>query len=98
MNKLFFIILISHQLLVAQSLNDLSFGTDMSLDLVSWNIEWFPKNNTTSAYVQEILTNLEADIYALQEIEDTTLLKNIVSNIRLNNNIFFIIYNHIQLF
>ena len=81
MNKLFFIILISHQLLVAQSLNDLSFGTDTSLDLVSWNIEWFPKNNTTSAYVQEILTNLEADIYALQEIEDTTLLKNIVSNI-----------------
>ena len=81
MNKLYFIILISHQLIVAQSLNDLSFGTDSSLDLVSWNIEWFPKNNTTSAYVQEILTNLEADIYALQEIEDTTLLKNIVSNI-----------------
>ena len=81
MNKFFFIILISHQLIVSQSLNDLFFGTDVSLDLVSWNIEWFPKNNTTSDYVQEILTNLEADIYALQEIEDTTLLKNIVSNI-----------------
>jgi len=81
MNKLFFIILISHHLILSQSLNDLSFGTDSSLELVSWNIEWFPKNNTTSTYVQEILTNLEADIYALQEIEDTTLLKNIVSNI-----------------
>ena len=81
MNKLFFIILISNQLILSQSLNDLSFGTDVSLDLVSWNIEWFPKNNSTSNYVQEILTNLEADIYALQEIEDTTLLKNIVSNI-----------------
>ena len=66
---------------MAQSLSDLVFGADTSLDLVSWNIEWFPKNNTTSAYVQEILTNLEADIYALQEIEDTTLLKSIVSNI-----------------
>ena len=81
MNKVFLIILISHQLIFAQNLNDLLFGTDSSLDLVSWNIEWFPKNNTTSIYVQEILTNLEADIYALQEIEDTTLLKNIVSNI-----------------
>tara|TARA_B100001250_G_scaffold366990_1_gene348723 strand:- start:56 stop:1081 length:1026 start_codon:yes stop_codon:yes gene_type:complete len=81
MNKFFFIILISHQLIVAQSLNDLFFGSDESLDLVSWNIEWFPKNNSTSSYVQEILTNLDADIYALQEIEDTTLLKNIVSNI-----------------
>ena len=80
MNKFFFIILISNQLIVAQSLNDLFFGSDESLDLVSWNIEWFPKNNSTSAYVQEIITNLDADIYALQEIEDTTLLKNIVSN------------------
>ncbi len=79
--KIFFIILIYNQLIVAQSLSDLVFGADTSLDLVSWNIEWFPKNNTTSAYVQEILTNLEADIYALQEIEDTTLLKSIVSNI-----------------
>ena len=79
--KIFFIILIYNQLIVAQSLSDLVFGTDTSLDLVSWNIEWFPKNNTTSAYVQEILANLEADIYALQEIEDTTLLKSIVSNI-----------------
>ena len=81
MNKVFYIILIFHQLIFSQDLNDLLFGTDSSLDLVSWNIEWFPKNNSTSTYVQEILTNLEADIYALQEIEDTTLLKSIVSNI-----------------
>ena len=73
--------IIFNQLITAQNLNDLQFGTDATLDLVSWNIEWFPKNNNTSVYVQEIITNLEADIYALQEIEDTTLLKQIVSNI-----------------
>ena len=81
MKKIFFLSIILNQLILAQNLSELQFGTDDNLDLVSWNIEWFPKNNNTSGYVQEILSNLEADIYALQEIEDTTLLKEIVSNI-----------------
>ena len=81
MKKIIFIFLISSQILSAQTLNDLSFGTDTTFDIISWNIEWFPKNNNTASEVQEILTRLEADVYALQEIEDTTLLKQIVSNI-----------------
>ena len=71
----------SIHLLSAQTINDLYFGTDTTFDVVSWNIEWFPKNNNTASKVQEILTRLEADVYALQEIQDTTLLKQIVSNI-----------------
>jgi len=82
MKKIFFIILIFSQPILAQNLSDLQFGTDVTFDLVSWNIKWFPNNgNITSVNVQEILTNLDADIYALQEIEDTTLLKLTVSNI-----------------
>jgi exonuclease III len=81
MNKIIFIFLISSQILSAQTLNDLYFGTDTTFDIVSWNIEWFPKNNNTASEVQEILARLEADVYALQEIEDTTLLKQVVSNI-----------------
>ena len=81
MNKILFIFLISSQLLSAQTLNDLYFGTDTTFDIISWNIEWFPKNNNTANKVQEILTRLEADVYALQEIDDTTLLKQVVSNI-----------------
>ena len=77
----YFIILISSQTLLSQTLNDLQFGTDSTFDIISWNIEWFPKNNNTAGEVQEILTNLNADIYALQEIEDTMLLKQVVSNI-----------------
>ena len=73
-------LLISSHLLTAQTLNDLYFGSDTTFDVVSWNIEWFPKNNNTASKVQEILTNLEADVYALQEIEDTALLKQVVSN------------------
>ena len=81
MNKIIFIFLISSQILSAQTLNDLYFGTDTTFDIISWNIEWFPKNNNTASEVQEILARLEADVYALQEIEDTTLLKQVVSNI-----------------
>ena len=82
MKKLIFLLLISTQLLKAQSLEDLSFGTDSTFEVVSWNIEWFPKNGQTTAnYVQTILTNLQADVYALQEIDDTTLLKQVVSTI-----------------
>ena len=81
MNKIIFIFLISSQILSAQTLNDLYFGSDTTFDIISWNIEWFPKNNNTASEVQEILAQLEADVYALQEIEDTTLLKQVVSNI-----------------
>jgi len=82
MKKIIFILLISSQFLSAQNLNNLSFGTDTTFEVVSWNIEWFPKNGQTTAnYVETILTNLEADVYALQEIDDTTLLKQVVANI-----------------
>ena len=81
MNKIILLFFISSQILSAQNLNDLYFGADTTFDIISWNIEWFPKNSNTAAEVQEILTRLEADVYALQEIEDTTLLKQVVSNI-----------------
>ncbi len=77
-----FILILSFKIVSAQNLNDLYFGTDSTFEVVSWNIEWFPKNgNTTANYVETILTNLNADVYALQEIGDTTLLKTLVSNI-----------------
>ena len=44
MKKVLFLLLISTQLLTAQSLEDLSFGTDSTFEVISWNIEWFPKN------------------------------------------------------
>jgi len=77
-----FILIFSFKCLSAQNLDDLYFGTDTTFEVISWNIEWFPKNGTTTAnYVETILTNLQADVYALQEIDDTTLLKSVVANI-----------------
>jgi len=79
---LFLILVLSTTILKSQNLNDLSFGTDSTFEVISWNIEWFPKNGTTTSnYVETILTNLQADVYALQEIDDTTLLKSVVANI-----------------
>ncbi len=82
MIRVFYILisLLFYQSLIAQNLNNLSFGTDTTFDIVSWNIEWFPKNNFTADYVETILTNIQADIYALQEINDTTKLKQISDN------------------
>ena len=82
MKKIIFLLMISAQLLNAQSLDDLHFGTDSTFEVVSWNIEWFPKNGQVTAdSVQTIIQSLAADLYALQEIDDTTLLKQVVSTI-----------------
>ena len=82
MKKIIFSLLITTQLLTAQSLEDLHFGTDSTFEVVSWNIEWFPKNGQVTAdSVRTIIQSLAADVYALQEIDDTTLLKQVVSNI-----------------
>ena len=46
--------------LIAQDLENLSFGDDNSLDIATWNIEWFPKNDQiTVDYVAEIISLLE---------------------------------------
>lgn len=73
MRKLFvlaFTIISLHSL--SQNFDNLSFGTDSTLDIISWNVENFPKNgNTTVNYLAEAIEALDADIYAFQEIGDT---------------------------
>ncbi|SVC09100.1 uncharacterized protein METZ01_LOCUS261954, partial [marine metagenome] len=57
--------------LYSQDLEDLAFGEDNSLDIATWNIEWFPKNGqTTVEYVLEIIQQLDLDILAIQELDD----------------------------
>ena len=69
MNKIIFLLMISAQLLNAQSLKDLQFGTDSTFEVVSWNIEWFPKNEQVTAdSVKTILQSLAADVYALRQL------------------------------
>ena len=59
--------------------SDIGFGTDDTLDVVTWNIEEFPKNGqSTAAAVVDILQGLDADIVALQEISDVASFKQMV--------------------
>jgi len=56
----------------AQNLGDLSFGTDSTLELITWNIENFPKKGVTTVnYVANIIEKLDVDLVAIQEIEGT---------------------------
>ncbi len=57
--------------ITAQSLDELSFGTDATLEIVTWNIEWFPKNDdTTLEYVIDVIEALDVNVFALQEIHE----------------------------
>jgi endonuclease/exonuclease/phosphatase family metal-dependent hydrolase len=68
--------------LFAQDLEDLSFGDDNSLDVATWNIEWFPKNNQiTIDYVTEIISLLDLDVLAIQEVDDTTLFDQMLDSL-----------------
>jgi endonuclease/exonuclease/phosphatase family metal-dependent hydrolase len=68
--------------LFSQGLSSLSFGTDSTLEIVTWNIEWFPKNGASTAdSVQKIIQALDADIIALQEISDTAAFRQMVDNL-----------------
>ena len=57
-----------------QDFDQLYFGTDDDLDIMTWNIEWFPKNDViTVNYVTQIFDALDMDVLAIQEVDDTVL-------------------------
>lgn len=58
---------------------NLKFGTDSTLEVVTWNIEHFPKNGeTTINYVAELMSAIDADIFAIQEVEDEVDLQQLI--------------------
>ena len=67
------------------NINDsIVFGTDSTLDIITWNIENFPKHNSTVDYLVELINLMDVEIIALQEIENATSFKNIIEkNLRL---------------
>ncbi len=70
---------------VREGFQSLNFGTDQTLEIVTWNIENFPKNlGITVEYTVQIMRGLNADIYALQEIESNTYFEDIIET--LNND------------
>ena len=65
----------------SQSLSDLVFGGEGSFEVVTWNLQFFPKNNqTTIDSTMLSMLALNADVYALQKInaEDIYGIKGII--------------------
>jgi endonuclease/exonuclease/phosphatase family metal-dependent hydrolase len=68
--------------LAAQGLQDLEFGEADTFEVLTWNIEWFPKNGQiTVDAVSEVIEALDVDLLALQEINDTVTLQQMVDGL-----------------
>lgn len=66
----------------SQNIGDLSFGTDSTLEVITWNLENFPKEDqTTMDYVTQIVTALDADVIALQEIYDLYMFNQMLDDL-----------------
>mgnify|MGYP000431873428 CR=1 FL=1 len=66
----------------AQTIEDISFGTEDTFEVVTWNIEHFPKKNqTTIGYVHRILKAIDADVYAIQEVENINDFNQLVNGL-----------------
>lgn len=52
------------------------------LDIVTWNLEFFPTSgSTTISKVKDIILDLDADVYAIQEINDISSFNSLVSSL-----------------
>jgi exonuclease III len=56
-----------------------SIGDSNKIEIVTWNIEHFPKADYTTEYVKAIIEGLDADIYMLQEIQSRDRLATMLS-------------------
>ncbi|WP_339917508.1 endonuclease/exonuclease/phosphatase family protein [Yeosuana marina] len=66
----------------AQTINDLSFGTNDTFEIMTWNIQEFPKNNqATIYYVTQIIEALDIDFIAIQEISNQTAFNDLVDGL-----------------
>ena len=67
---------------LSQDLDELYFGTDNDLDIMTWNIEWFPKNGqVTIDYVGQIIEALEIDVLAIQEVDDILSFNQVINGL-----------------
>jgi endonuclease/exonuclease/phosphatase family metal-dependent hydrolase len=66
----------------SQSIGYPVFGTNKTLEVMTWNVEWFPKNGqNTLDYITAIINDLDVDLIAFQEIEDTVAFKQMLQNL-----------------
>jgi len=69
-------------LIKAQTLDNLSFGSQNTFEIMTWNIETFPKNGQISIdYATQIIEALNVDFIAIQEVSDIAAFEQLASNL-----------------
>lgn len=70
------------------AITDANFQDDNSLDIVTWNLEWFghpslgPTDNTLQmTNIQTVISTINADIYQFEEVSDSIGFKSMTSNL-----------------
>ncbi len=63
---------------------ELIFGDPNNLNIVTWNIEHFPKSDFTIQYLKQAILSMQVDILVLQEIENSIYFNQLISE--LGNN------------
>ncbi len=61
--------------------NILKFGTDQTLDIVTWNLREFPWKSNTIDLLVEIIPQMEVEVFALQEINNRSKLYELASRL-----------------
>lgn len=65
-----------------QSLDDITFGTDTTFEVITWNLEWFPKNGSiTVDSVSKVIEAMDVDLIGLQEIDDSSACREMIDNL-----------------
>ena len=68
--------------LYSQDFDNLSFGTDSTFEVMTWNLEWFPKNDQfTVDYVMQIIEALDVDVLAIQEIDNNPVFDQMLDSL-----------------
>ena len=76
------IFFLASTLAFSQSLSDLVFGGEGSFEVVTWNLEFFPKNNQTTIDSTSVaMAAIQADVYALQEINDEEAFQELANSL-----------------
>jgi endonuclease/exonuclease/phosphatase family metal-dependent hydrolase len=57
----------------------LNFGTDASLEIVTWNLRTFPLDTASIQTIAQIIPQMKADVIAFQEIMDYTAFNELAS-------------------
>ncbi len=63
------------------TIDDLTFGTDGTFDVMTWNLENFPKAWNTASLAATVIRSLDLEVVAFQEIEDSVAFNDLVAGL-----------------